>query len=197
MKNAVRIIAGEFRRRKLLTNPGLTTRPITDRVKEILFSNIEHELQGKRIADIFSGTGTLGFESLSRGAAGVVFIEFDHKAFELLKQNVETLKVEDRTLCWRADAFRCSFRPEGFPHLHPYDVVFFDPPYKLAPDIKAGLPLFKSLQRLARPDVTSDEAILILRTPERLELTLPEAWQLEEKANYSTMDIAIYRKHNV
>lgn len=194
MKNSVRIIAGEFRRRKLLTNPGLTTRPLTDRVKEILFSRIEHEIVGKKVADIFAGTGTIGFEALSRGAAGVVFVEFDHKAFELLKHNIEMLKVEDRTLAWRADALRSSFRPEGVPHLVPFDVVFFDPPYKMALDIKPGLPLFKSLQRLARPDVTSGGAILVLRTPERLELTLPEPWQLDQKTNYSTMDIAIYRK---
>ncbi|MFN0196884.1 MAG: 16S rRNA (guanine(966)-N(2))-methyltransferase RsmD [Planctomycetaceae bacterium] len=194
MKNAVRIIAGEFRRRKLLTNPGLTTRPITDRVKEILFSRLEHELVDKRVADIFSGTGTLGFESLSRGAAGVVFIELDHKAFELLQHNVQMLKVEDRSLCWRADVFRCSFRPEGVPHLLPFDIVFFDPPYKMASEIKPGLPLYKSLIRLARPDVTSAEALMIVRTSEGLELTVPDVWILEEKATYSTMDISIFRK---
>ena len=127
----MRIIAGEFRRRRLLANPGLTTRPITDRVKEILFERTQDLLVDRRIADIFSGTGSLGFEALSRGAQSVVFLESDGKAFELLKQNVAALGVEDRTLCWRTDALKSSFHPKGVDAFLPYDVVFFDPPYRM------------------------------------------------------------------
>ncbi|MGD9854019.1 MAG: RsmD family RNA methyltransferase, partial [Planctomycetaceae bacterium] len=68
----MRIIAGKYRRRKLLTKPGLTTRPITDRAKEPLFERLESHLEGARVADVFAGTGTLGLESLSRGARSVV-----------------------------------------------------------------------------------------------------------------------------
>ena len=94
--NVVRIIAGEFRRRKLLASPGLTTRPITDRVKETLFERIGDELVDRKVADVFAGTGSLGLEALSRGAKSVVFIESDRRAFELLEQNVATLGVQDR-----------------------------------------------------------------------------------------------------
>ncbi len=90
-KKIVRIIAGEFRHRRLLTNPGLITRPITDRAKEILFERIQDLLVDKRIADIFAGTGSLGLEALSRGAHSVVFLESDKRAFELLEQNVAAL----------------------------------------------------------------------------------------------------------
>ena len=100
----MRIIAGEFRHRTLLANPGNTTRPILDRVKESLFARIENRLVGARVADVFSGTGTLGFEAISRGAASVVFVESDRKAQELLRKNVAALKLEDRTLCWATDA---------------------------------------------------------------------------------------------
>ena len=99
----MRIIAGEFRRRKLLASPGLTTRPITDRVKETLFERIGEDLVDRKVADIFAGTGSLGLEALSRGAKSVVFIESDRRGHELLRQNVATLGVEDRTLCWRTD----------------------------------------------------------------------------------------------
>ena len=75
----MRIVAGKFRRRKLFANPGLKTRPITDRVKESLFERLSGELEGKRIADVFAGTGTLGLEALSRGAKSVVFIESDRR----------------------------------------------------------------------------------------------------------------------
>ena len=78
----MRIVAGELRRRKLLTNPGKTTRPITDRAKVMLFDHIRDFIPGKRVLDVFSGTGSLGFESLSRGAKSVVFCEQDHRAHE-------------------------------------------------------------------------------------------------------------------
>ena len=78
----MRIIAGEFRRRRLLVNSGLTTRPMTDRIKEIFFERIQDRLAGRRIADVFAGTGPLGLEALSRGAKSAVFFESDRKAYE-------------------------------------------------------------------------------------------------------------------
>ena len=116
----MRIIAGEFRRRRLLTNPGLTTRPITDRAKEILFERIQDLIVDSRIADIFAGTGSLGFEALSRGARSVVFLENDKRAFDLLEQNVTALGVEDRILCWRTDALNSSFHPKGVDDFLPF-----------------------------------------------------------------------------
>jgi 16S rRNA (guanine966-N2)-methyltransferase len=192
----LRIVAGKFRRRKLLTNPGMQTRPLTDRVKETLFEHLEDELQGKRVADVFAGTGTIGLEALSRGAGSVVFIEFDRKAHELLRKNVEMLKVEEQTLCWRADVLRTSFRPKGVPHLVPFDVVFFDPPYKMVADLKPESPFFRSVERLAREGVTSPDAWLILRTPEDAAFALPAAWQPVHTFEFSTMLVHLFRKQD-
>lgn len=193
----MRIVAGKFRRRKLLTNPGLQTRPLTDRVKETLFEHLEEDLAGRRVADVFAGTGTIGLEALSRGAASVVFLETDRRALELLRQNVAALKVEDAALCWRADVLRTSFRPKGVPHLVPFDVVFFDPPYKMVADLKPDRPLYKSLERLGRDGVTSPAAILVLRTPEDAVFTVPPLWQHAHTFEFSTMSVHVYRKEPV
>jgi 16S rRNA (guanine966-N2)-methyltransferase len=191
----VRIIAGEFRRRKLLASPGLTTRPITDRVKETLFELMGDDLVGLKIADVFAGTGSLGLEALSRGAKSAVFIESDRRAFELLRQNVATLGVEDRTLCWRTDALRSSYRPKGVDEFVPFDVVFFDPPYRMTTQLGPEKPMYHALLRLARDTVTSPGALLYLRAPEETQPRLPDCWTVEESLAMSTMEIHIYRKN--
>jgi len=190
----VRIVAGRFRHRKIDVNAGLVTRPITDRVKETLFAHLESEIADRRVADVFAGTGTIGLEALSRGAAGVVFFENDHNAFSLLKQNISRLEVEQETLCWRVDVRRTSFRPKGVPHLLPFDLVFFDPPYRMLDELRPGLPLFKSLVRLGLPTVTSAEALLMLRTPREAQFEVPTCWKADRVLTLSSMEIHFLRK---
>lgn len=190
----MRIIRGRFGRRKLLSNPGDTTRPISDKVKESLFEYLDDELQGARVADIFAGTGTIGLESLSRGATSIVFFERDRKAVELLRKNVATLKIEDETLCWATDVMKTSFRPKNCEGMTPFDIAFFDPPYRMVQDIVPGKLLFKSLERLAREDVTSENALLVFRTPSRAVFQLPDLWQLDRKLEYSRMEVHWFRK---
>lgn len=190
----MRIIAGEFRHRVLLSNAGETTRPITDRVKESLFARLEHELPDKRIADVFSGTGTIGFEALSRGAATAVFIEADKKAYQLLRENVAKLKLGERTMCWMTNALRSSYRPKNAERFTPFDVIFFDPPYKMAEDLQPGQPIYRSLERLARTDVSAPDALLVLRVPEYATYELPAAWKTEWQLTMSNMLIDVCRK---
>lgn len=189
----MRIIRGRFRRRKLLSSPGAVTRPIPDRVKESLFEFLEEDLSGARVADIFAGTGTIGLEAISRGAHSAVFFERDRKAAELLRKNVAALGVEDQTLCWQTDVMRTSFRPKNAEGISPFDIVFFDPPYRMVSDIRPGMPLYKSLERLAREGVTSDDARLIFRTPNRAAFAVPDVWELEQTLDYSNMQVHWYR----
>lgn len=191
-RKAVRIVAGRFRRRKLLASPGRTTRPITDRAKEVLFERLAGDIVGKRIADVFAGTGTIGLEALSRGAQGVVFIERDRKALELLRKNIAALGVEDAVLCWEADVLRCSFRPKNVPQLVPFDTVFFDPPYGMVADLRPGRPLYKSLQRLSRDDVTAERALLALRTPDKAEFEVPPEWQFDRTLDLKSMHVHLF-----
>jgi 16S rRNA (guanine966-N2)-methyltransferase len=191
----MRIIAGKYRRRKLQTNPGLTTRPITDRAKEQLFERLERHLDQARVADIFAGTGSLGLEALSRGARSVVFIEQDHKAVELLQRNIAAIGVGDETLVWRTDAVRCSYRPQGVPDFVPFNLLFFDPPYKMIDTLQPATPLYKSLQRLARSTVSSENAILCLRTPARATFEMPIEWSPVRTLDLSSMQVHLYEKH--
>lgn len=190
----MRIIAGRYRRRKLLTNPGHTTRPIIDRAKVILFDRIRHLLPEARVADLFCGTGTLGLESLSRGAASAVFAERDHRAFELLRQNIAMLGAEQESLCWRVDLSRCSFVPKSQRQVTPYHVVFFDPPYATAKSIAHGDPWYRALQRLGRPAATEENALLVLRTPRHAEPQLPDVWQVSEVLEVASMRIVMARR---
>ncbi|GAB4148235.1 MAG: 16S rRNA (guanine(966)-N(2))-methyltransferase RsmD [Planctomycetaceae bacterium] len=192
----MRIVAGKYRRRKLEPNPGKTTRPITDLAKEILFERLQNDITGKRVADIFAGTGTIGMEALSRGAAGVVFIENDHRAFELLEKNVHGIVKDDPFLCWRTDALKSSFRPRGVPELVPFDTIFFDPPYRMIADIQPGQPIFRALQRLARDDVSSPNALLVIRTPNESQFECPAPWKRERVISLRSMEAHLFEKNS-
>lgn len=190
----MRIIAGKYRRRVLHSNPGNTTRPILDRAKVILFDRIRDWLPNAKVADLFCGTGTLGLECLSRGAERVVFAERDHRAYELLRQNVAMLGAERESLCWRVDLARCSFQPKGDIAWTPYNVIFFDPPYKAAETIAPGDTWYRALQRLARPQLSALGALLIVRTPRESDPVLPSTWHRREELEIASMRIVVAEK---
>lgn len=190
----MRIVAGEFRRRKLLASPGETTRPITDRAKVMLFDHIGEFLRGRRVGDFFAGTGSLGIEALSRGADRVVCAEQDHAAFELLRENIDHLGIADRVLCWRINALRSSFKPKGSPPWCPYGLVFFDPPYALTRNVKPDDDVFAALRRLAAPDVTEPDALLVVRTAWDAKVELPDAWETSQRLEISSMAIWLLGK---
>ena len=190
----MRIVAGQYRRRKILSPPGNTTRPIPDLLKEILFQRLEDLdlVAGRKVADLFAGTGTIGLEALSRGARSVVFVEAERRVHEVLKKNVQRIGVVDDCLCWRTDMLRCSFRPKNVDHLLPFDLVFCDPPFAMIPRLIDRSPLFRSLQRLARKDTTSDEAILILRTPTESSFDIPDDWTRMDCWTVQDMDVHLF-----
>lgn len=190
----MQIVSGKYRHRKLLTNPGQTTRPITARVKVALFDRLQHEFPDARVADVFAGTGTLGLEALSRGAESVMFVESDRTAFDLLRQNIATLRAEDETFCWCTDASKSSFRPKGAERFLPLNVVFFDPPYLHTRRMKAGTMLFQSLKRLARDGITVPGALLVLRCARQTLFDVPHVWQPDRTLNFSSMDIHLFRR---
>jgi 16S rRNA (guanine966-N2)-methyltransferase len=190
----MQIVAGKYRHRKLESNPGETTRPITARVKVALFDRLQPELQEARVADIFAGTGTIGLEALSRGARSVVFIESDRKAVERLRRNVAALKAQDETLCWQTDVSKCSFRPKGGEQYLPFDVLFFDPPYSYTSRLKAGTMLYRALERLARDEIASPGTLLVFRCGAKTVFEIPPVWQPERCLDYSSMEIHLFRK---
>src|SRR4051812_22363120 len=124
----MRIIAGEFRGRKLLPPEGDVTRPITDRVKQSLFDILTPELPEARVYDCFAGTGSLGLESLSRGATHATFFEQHKPALARLRRNIETLKVQKRSAVVPQDLFRWFETPATSDRRA--QIIFLDPPYR-------------------------------------------------------------------
>ncbi len=123
----MRIVAGAHRGRALVAPKGHSTRPTADRVRQALFNILEHaawapDLDGARVADLFAGSGALGLEALSRGAASCVFVDRDAGAREAIARNVAALGLGDRCEILDADATR-------LPKRSPVDLVFLDPPY--------------------------------------------------------------------
>src|SRR5580765_7936964 len=119
----MRIIAGKWRGRPLEAPPGLATRPTSDRVRETLFSMLASRLgslEDLRVADLFAGSGALGFEALSRGAALATFVESDRAASEMIRRNADKLGASVQLLTGSALAL---------PRSEPFDLVFADPPY--------------------------------------------------------------------
>jgi 16S rRNA (guanine966-N2)-methyltransferase len=184
---SLRVISGQFRRRRLLTPADDSTRPYTDRVRQIVFDRLRDKLPGSRVADIFAGVGTMGIESLSRGATSCVFFESNPAVHALLVNNLHTIAPQSRAICWKVDVRRTSFRPRGGEDCLPYSLIFFDPPYRGAEDLQPGRPLAFSLKRLARPELSSRDCLLVLRTPERFDLPSVAGWRVEDCWPLSSM----------
>lgn len=128
--NRVRVIAGEFRSRRLLSLAGNTARPTPDRLREALFSILMPVIEDAVFVDAFAGTGAVGIEAISRGARLAIFIEKNKDALEVIKQNLSELKIKDRGKVVRGSAV-----------LHlvnvPDAIVFVDPPYDQSREYEA------------------------------------------------------------
>jgi 16S rRNA (guanine966-N2)-methyltransferase len=136
----MRIVAGQWRGRKLVAPQGETTRPTADRTRETLFSMLVSRLgafDGLAVADLFAGSGALGLEALSRGAASAIFVEQDAAAIRALRQNIAALRAQEQ-----CDVRASSVLALG-PAKQPLDLILLDPPYGSGAGVVA-------LERLAR-----------------------------------------------
>jgi 16S rRNA (guanine966-N2)-methyltransferase len=171
----VRVVAGAYKGRRLQAPKGPRTRPTADRVREALFSMLG-SVEGAQVLDLFAGSGALGIEALSRGAASAVFVEREPRALEALRRNLDPLDAE--TTVVRQDALRFLARAEG-----PFDLVFVDPPYDSAP--RVARPLSEGL-----PALISGKARIVTESDKRtpLELSLP----LIRERTYGDTRIAVH-----
>lgn len=138
----MRIIAGKYRGRKLKTPPSLQTRPTSDRLRETLFNILAPRIEGARFLDLCAGTGAVGIEALSRGAAHVTFVDQSRKMCALIEANVQALKIDEEEfeivtagakqfLARHAKQINAPTLTVGLlPRpARPFDIIFFDPPY--------------------------------------------------------------------
>lgn len=157
----MRIISGEFRSRRLHTPPDDTvTRPIPDRVKESVFSLLRGHYEGASVFDAFAGTGAIGLEALSRGAARVVFVERDKAVAEVLRRNIEMLGVEDRAELVVGDAVGAGALARA---PRPLTMAFFDPPYPLMRDALGFKRIMAQVSAIV--DRIEPKCFVVLRTP--------------------------------
>ena len=120
----MRVIAGEFRSRKLKTLAGLATRPTPDRLRETLFNILAPRLEGVTFLDAYAGSGAVGIEALSRGADRAILVEKNRAAVEVIRENLRTLGIENRAEVYTGKAAWVIERLAA-------DIVFLDPPYEL------------------------------------------------------------------
>lgn len=167
-----RIIAGRFRGRRLLVPTGRDIRPTTDRMRERLFSMLMHprypDIVGAQVADLFAGTGALGLEALSRGAAHVTFVEKSSASLACLKENIKALGAEGETSIMQASA---SALPAA---RAPHDFIFMDPPYRM------GL-VGPTLDRILENGWLAEDGVIICELATDDPLDLPAGLHLTDE----------------
>lgn len=129
----MRIIAGTLKGRRLATPTWSGLRPTGDKLRETLFNVLAPRIQGAAVLDLFAGTGALGLEAVSRGAARVVLVEQDRRAQALIAENVRRCGAEDRCVIIRAHVARALETLRRRPDFTPFDIVLLDPPYDRPP----------------------------------------------------------------
>ena len=177
----MRVITGIARGKRLVTPDGSDVRPTSDKVKEALFSALQFDIEGRRVLDLFAGSGQLGIEALSRGAESCVFVDNSRASLNLVKKNLEItgLSVNAKVVQSDFSSFAAMCRDT-------FDFVFLDPPYAagiLCDAIKAVLPLM------------SDFGMIICEYPP--EVTIPESvagFSVYRTYRYGKINVSIYRK---
>lgn len=179
----MRIISGSARGRKLKEPQGMDTRPTTDKVKESLFNIIQFELEGRRVLDLFAGTGQLGLEALSRGAEHCAFVDMRREAAALVRENIQLCRFEAQSRVVQEEALSfLSVCREKF------DVVFLDPPYQ------SGL-LEQSLKLLTQFDILREHGIIVCESGTEWSIpTLVPPYEAGREYRYGQIKLSLCRR---
>ncbi len=179
----MRIVAGNARGRKLKELPGMDTRPTTDKVKESMFNIVQFDIEGRRVLDLFAGTGQLGCEALSRGAAYVTFVDQSREAVRVVKENAALVEDPDKFEVLQRDAI-------GFVESRPgkYGLVFLDPPYR------TGL-MEKALNAISAIDIVAEHGIIVCETGlDEVLPTLPAPYEMGREYRYGKIKVTLYHR---
>lgn len=188
----MRIVSGRFKSRPLLSPPGRGTRPTSDRARQAIFNILEHAAwipsilpENAHVLDIFAGTGALGLEALSRGAADVIFIENDRDALAACRGNIDSFGVGAETRLLKADALRPPPLPAGAAKRN---LVFLDPPYGKGWGASA-------LSALAAQGWLAEEAVCVLEMSKKEPEDIPAGFSLADTRIYGIAEVRflIYR----
>ena len=175
----MRVISGSARGRKLVALPGLDTRPTTDRVKESIFNIIMPYIPAKCVLDLFSGSGAMGIEALSRGSEHCIFVEKEKSAMSVTKQNIGLARVDDRSETFQGDALSYLDRTS-----ESFDVIFLDPPYS------TGL-LTKAIEKIAENNILSDNGIIVAESEYLGEEPDNKLFDIKKSAKYGKTTVFV------
>lgn len=179
----MRVITGTARGKRLRELPGLDTRPTTDRVKEGLFNIIQFDVEGRRVLDLFAGTGQLGIEALSRGACRCDFVDQALAAVKVVRENLRSCGLERQAAVYQRDFLDFLKGTQ-----EKYDLVFLDPPY-------ASGDLERALEYIAEIDIVSRNGIIICESPaDKVLPELPQPYRKGREYRYGKIKITVYRK---
>ncbi|MDO5415766.1 MAG: 16S rRNA (guanine(966)-N(2))-methyltransferase RsmD [Lachnospiraceae bacterium] len=175
----MRVIAGSARRLALKTVEGMDTRPTTDRIKETLFNMLQYEIADCRFLDLFSGSGAIGIEALSRGAREAVFVENSPRAAACIRENLKTTHLEDRAMVMTVDVLEALRRLEA--KSPAFDFIFMDPPYNH--DHEQEVLEYLKDSRLA----DADTVIIVEASKETgIHWIEPMGWHIQKVKDYKT-----------
>ena len=179
----MRVITGIARGRKLIEPEGMDIRPTTDNVKESIFNIIQFDIEGRKVLDLFAGTGQLGIEALSRGAESCVFVDQSKAAVKLVKDNLKKTQLENARVV-QGDSISFLAGREKF------DLVFIDPPYAMECSADAA-------ERLADAGILANGAIVVLESgEEEIDLESLARFEVIKSTHYvkkSFVNILLYR----
>ena len=186
----MRIVSGQYKGKPIFAPEGDSTRPTSDRARESVFNILEHaawapELRGARVLDLFAGSGALGLEALSRGAAFCLFVETGEAARGAIRDNIEALHLFGCTRIHRRDATDLGARPASAGP--PFDLVFLDPPYAKGPDLKNMGE--KALAELAQHAWVRPGAVLVFERGEAEPDINPAGYDLIDERRYGAAKV--------
>lgn len=180
----MRVISGSARGRILQPVPGKDTRPTTDKVKESVFNILQFRLYDAAMLDLFAGTGQMGIEALSRGAARAVFVDRAPKAVSVIRKNIAAARVEDRAEILQMTYQQALHKLQG----QKFDILFLDPPY-------GGELLNSALNAVESFDILSVDGIIICESSTEDTVMCPNAFSVYRAYQYGTICLtALCRK---
>ncbi len=184
----MRVIAGTARSLPLKTVRGSGTRPTTDRIKETLFNIIAPEIPGCRFLDLFSGTGAIGIEALSRGAACAAFVEQDRNALQIIRQNLNFTHLTEHARVIAGDVIRTVVSMDGEKS---FDVIFMDPPYENGLEKKV-------LEALRDNTIAGKDSLIIVEAAVETDFSYADelGFEITKDKNYGSNRHVFLKRHS-
>lgn len=184
----MRVISGTARGKKLISLEGLETRPTLDRVKEALFNILQFDIKDAKVLDLFSGSGALAIEALSRGARKAVLCDFSKKAIEIINKNLVATRLKDKAEILNKDYLETLNYLKK--ETKKFNIIFLDPPYKT--DY-----IFKSIEKILQYNLLDEEGIIIAETDDENkieEIKKIENIEIYDARKYGIVHIIFIRK---